>query len=251
MDICGCMYVNRVNDDVFETFLKSFRSVSDALLQVYIGEPDYDEVLKKICAEYNVMPITLAPEAYQGQRCYSKMLCAHNFLVGLPPNSRTIFCDVDLYFLADPFTAFDRLGPTDDLGITTRICSYKHMVNSGFWISKNTSAMQDVLGQQFGKYAIENQQYKDWFIDQLYLNHLWLRKEKYLVDIGYQYNFCPNTDVFGVELAQDMIRRAYECRAVKVLHLKSELKMLVYEGFLKYAVTKRPNGIWNWQRIQK
>jgi len=74
------------------------------------------------------------------------------------------------------------------------------------------------------------------------------------VDVGWEYNFCPNTDVYGVQMAANMIKRAYESRSVKVLHLKSELKMCIYSGFLEDAVTKLDSNNlsgWNWKEQGK
>jgi len=242
MDILMACYFGQPNNDVFETFLKTFRKVNNtALLQVYTDLPTE---LQSGYIDYNVVFIDVPAEDIKGQRCYRKIRCVADTESNATEGDRIIVCDVDLYFLSNPFRAFNKL--SFDIGVTRRVHSYQFPVNSGlfcFWATKKT---HEIFGRDFDNYALNYPDRKDWFIDQDYINHLFTTEQA--VDIGWEYNFCPNTDVFGINLASDMIRRAYESRSVKVLHLKSELKLLIYDGFLEDAVTNEPNGTWNWQK---
>lgn len=234
MDICAAFY-HRVNDDVCETFLNSFRKVNDkALLQVHTDDVPV-EIQTEWSENYGVEWIITEPA--QGQRCYQRMMSAVETSC-----DRLVFCDVDVYFLDDPFKVFDKR--KFDLGLTKRIHSYKFPVNSGVFFVRPEG--RDFLSE-FPAYADEHKDIWDWFIDQDFLNYLWGRRG--VVDVGWEWNFCPNTDVFGTVLAMDMIRRAYESKSVKILHLKSELKNLIYDGFLEYAINRPENkkAGWDWQ----
>ena len=157
--------------------------------------------------------------------------------------------DVDTYFLKNPFPSFRKT--SFDVGVTTRLHSYKFPINSGVFFVKPNENARHIFGELFDIYRKTQPEHKDdWFIDQDFLNYIY-KTNKRVQDVGWEYNFCPNTDVFGVKMAADMIRRAYESRSVKVLHLKSELKMCIYDGFLEHAVTKHCNGGWNWKEDGK
>ena len=152
--------------------------------------------------------------------------------------------DFDVYFLDDPFTAFDKL--VFEIGVTRRLHSYKFPVNAGLFFVRACERSRYILGGCFDAFSSVNEETHDWFVDQDYMCQLF--EKGMAVDVGWEYNFCPNTDVFGVKLASDMVRRAYESKAVKTLHLKSELKLSLYDGFLEDAVTKHCSGKWNWKK---
>lgn len=245
MDVCAAFY-HRVNDDMFETFLRTFRKVSNALLQVYTDNVPVS-LQVKWSNDYNVGWIQLTEEQVKRRRCLCRIKCLCDCSEMLTSNDRLIFSDVDVYFLEDPFTAFDKRGFS--VGVTTRFHTYKFPINSGLVFVRPSKETDKIFGIDFEGYADENKEYWDWYIDQNYLNYLYENGEA--VDVGWEYNFCPNTDVFGVNLAADMIRRAYESRSVKVLHLKSELKMEIYEGYMEDAVTKNCCGSFNWRQDGK
>jgi len=241
MDICMAVYYGRINDDVFETFLKTFRKVSGALLQVYTDNIPED------MSGYGVKWHLLKREQIKGRRCLCKMECVRHCLNNLKDGDRLIVSDVDVYFLDDPFSAFEKCD--FNVGVTKRLHSYKFPVNGGLFFVNTNKKSRAIFGEKFDIYIEDNPESADWFIDQNYL--CWLSKKGDAVDVGWEYNFCPNTDVFGVKLAVSMIRRAYESKAVKVLHLKSELKMCIYDGYMENAVTKRLTGGWNWKNDGK
>jgi len=253
MDICTAMY-HRVSDDVFETFLRTFRKVSGAHLQVYTDNVPLG-LQKKWSNDYQVVWVNI--ESMKGKRCYVKMQAVRSALSKCKDGDRIIVSDVDTYYLADPFLAFSKLDYQQnlahdnhgtcnfDIGVTLRLHSYKFPVNSGvFFINVNKKSRESF--DYFDVYAEDHKNSWDWFVDQDFINFLYECGEA--VDVGWEYNFCPNTDYFGVDKAADMIKRAYESKSVKVLHLKSELKMCIYEGFLEDAVTKHLKGGWDWRK---
>ena len=248
MDVC-CAFYHRVNDDVFETFLKTFRKVSKALLQVYTDNVPIG-LQVKWADKYFVEWILLRPEEVKDRRCLCKMECVQDCLSNLTEGDRLLVSDVDVYFLEDPFSAFVKCG--FDVGVTLRLHFYQFPVNSGLFFIKMNKKTEEMFGCDFKNYVDNHPEKKnqwDWGIDQDYINFLFsVGKAK---DVGWEYNFCPNTDVFGIKMAADMIRRAYESKSVKVLHLKSELKLCIYSGFLEDAVVTNVDGRWNWQKEGK
>lgn len=246
MDVCAAFY-HRVNDDVFETFLRTFRKVSGARLLVYTDNVPKD-FQRKWTNDYQVEWIQLKPEQVRDRRCICKLEIIDDCISRLIDGDRLIISDVDMYFLNDPFTAFDKL--SFDIGVTLRIHSYKFPVNAGLCFLRINDNSRQVFCRDYKDYIKAYTGNGDWFIDQDYINKLY--KDGRAVDVGWEYNFCPNTDVFGIDLAADMIKRAYRSKSVKVLHLKSELKMCIYEGFLDDAVTKYAGGAnlsgWNWKK---
>lgn len=240
MDLCLMLYYGSPNDDVFLTAVNTFRKNSKALLKVY-SDSLPDEFFKFD----NVLHIPITKEDYTGRRCLFKMKVVQDAVNNLVDGDRLLVSDADMYFLADPFGAFEKCD--FHIGVTTRVCSYTPMVNAGqFFINVNDRARW-WFGGYFDNYTEKNKEYYDWFIDQNFLEHIWQEKIEGIVDVGWDYNFCPNTDIFGVKLASDMVKRAYESRAVKTLHLKSELKMCIHSGYMKNAVIRDCNNVWNWK----
>ena len=239
MDVCTAIYFNAVNDDMFETFLRTFRRVSGALLQVYTDTPK-----KKWENDYQVEFVRVKPEEYRNKRCLCRMECVQHCLSRLKDGDRLVCSDVDVYYLDDPFTAFDKL--YFDIGVTRRFHPYKVPINSGQFFIRANPTTRYIFDGELVDFARKHPEWHDWYLDQEFLIDLWRKGDA--VDVGWEYNFCPNTDVFGVEMAQGMIRRAYGSRSVKVLHLKSELMLCLYNGYMEDAVTKNPCGSWNWKK---
>jgi len=241
MDICMMVYWGQPNNDMLETALKTFRKVSNAHLQVYSDNND-KELIDYWQREYGCEVVVLESDLIEGQRCYRKMKCVSESLDKLNEDDRLIVSDVDVYFLDDPFSAFDKCD--FEIGVTRRFHPYRIPINAGLFFIRPTAQSRQLFGEGFEQYAENNPDTRDWFVDQDYLNCLW--EWGYAIDVGWEYNFCPNTDIFGVKLAAGLIRRAYESRSVKVLHLKSQLKNCIYSEYMVDVVRKRPTGEWNW-----
>ena len=238
MDYCMMVYFGRPNDNMFRTSVKTLKKVSNALLKVYSDEPfdvkGVDEWVK------------VKPAQIKGRRMSCLMECLEDILGKLSENDRLMITDIDTYFLADPFTAFDKLD--FDIGVTTRVNSWIQPVNAGVFFVRVNEKTKKIFISDFKKWA-ESLENKDWWVKQLYLCHL--LKTGQAKDVGWEYNFCPSTDVFSIELASDMIRRAYESKSVKVLHLKSELCLEIYSGYLEDVVINGIDASWNWLKEGK
>lgn len=248
MDIAFICYWGRVNDDVFETCVNTFRKHSKAHLQVH---SDNRPELK---ADYGIRWTNVDKSIVKGRRALCKIERLRNVTKNMRNNDRLLVADADLYFLDDPFTAFDK---DFDLAITTRCHEWKfngreYPVNGGvffFRINDKTRKFVNFYLQQ-----CENPNWPplvklrkelgrvytpDWEIGQDFLLAAWENRDELdlnIVDLGPEYNLCPNTDYFGVRKAQQLIKVAYETKSAKVLHLKSELKLSIYDDWMEDAV---------------
>jgi len=244
------------SSDLFKTAIKTFKKVSDAQIVVFSDNIDESN-------DYTLIKIEDPIEA----RMYSKILCLHNFLKTIKYGSQVLVADVDLYFLSDPFKAFDL---DFDLGLTTRMHKHKSKpINAGvfflrynnlriltlinYWLLEMRKTTWDTYKKfRNFKYGL------DWDCDQSFLNACWADKsqveEKFnirILDVGPEYNYCPADDILGFENSRMKLLQTYLNKSAVILHLKSKLKLCLYEGWLEDAVTENKTGIWNWQKAGK
>jgi hypothetical protein len=255
MDVAFMCYWGRPNDDVFETCVNTFSKHSKALLQVHSRVYDLSK-------DYGLRWVNVPKREVKGRRALCKIEQLARLVKQLKAGSRLLVMDADLYFLDDPFKAFEK---EFDVALTTRCHEYRWPVNGGvFFIRVNSKTKQWMkfhLEQcqeptwhallEFRKSRKAQPYTPDWEIGQDFLCATWLDRVgssviPHTVDVGYQYNFCPNTDIFGLQKARKMIKDVYNGNSVKILHLKSELKLCIYDGYMEDAITKRCNGRWNW-----
>ena len=209
-----------------------------------------------------VLTVYVTPEEMAIGRMGSKMVTQYRFINALPDGSQVISADADLYFLRNPFTAF-YMYPFD-IGVTTRCEPYKYSINGGvvmFRVNARTKcwldfAIQeaysiygsdkkrswDILEQFEKKHGHNAQQNRNsWYIDQ----NFWCcsfdnPEEVYnfsgarILDIGPTFNYCPHSDGSQKQIAlgKAKLMRAYHDESVSVLHLKSQLKELLFAGLL-------------------
>ena len=261
MDVAFFVYWNRANDDVFETCINTLFKHSKAHLQVHSDDRPTD-----LSRDYGITWVNVPKDEVKGRRALCKIERLQKIVRQLRNGDRLMVADVDLYFLDDPFKAFER---DFDFAVTTRCHPYRWPVNGGVFfvrVNKNTRNLIDFYRHEcffpswpplleFRKQRKAGPYTPDWEIGQDFLCAVWLNKDKHdicvdkdltIMDVGPEYNYCPNTDVFGTERAREMIKAAYHGDAIKVLHLKSELKLCIYDGYMEDAITKRCNGSWNW-----
>jgi len=89
----------------------------------------------------------------------------------------------------------------------------------------------------------------DWSVGQDFLIACWNERNRLSVrvrDAGPKYNFCPPMDLLGNK-AKDMVVDACQNKSASILHLKSGLKSLVYDGRLPRCVTRHQRGRENWE----
>ena len=260
-DYAFFVYWGRANDDVFETCINTLFRHSKAHLQVHSDDRPRD-----LSRDYGISWANVPKDEVKGRRALCKIERLQKLVYQLRQGDRLMVADVDLYFLDDPFKAFEK---DFDFAVTTRCHPYRWPVNGGVFflrINERTRRFVDFYLKQckepswpplleFRKGRNAAAYNPDWEIGQDFLCAAWQDREgssvvPHLIDVGPEYNFCPNTDVFGLSGARDMIEAAYGEKTAKVLHLKSELKLCIYDGYMEDAITKRCNGSWNWQKGQ-
>ena len=217
-------------------------------------EAIYDNTKRKVLTQY------VTPDERKIGRMGSKVLTQYRFICGLPNGSRVISADGDLYFLRDPFAAFTEefRGSGDfDIGVTTRCEPYKYPINGGMVFFRVNNQVKDFLrfliGQiydrtdpdlisyekRFGHDKQEN--HNEWYVDQNMWNVAYLDDDRMknnfgikTTDVGCTFNFAPHADGTREQIAagKAKLMQAYHDESVHVLHLKSRLKELVFEGLL-------------------
>jgi hypothetical protein len=214
----------------------------------------------KMYAPGNVLTQFVTEKERDIGRMGSKVLTQYRFMMGLPDGSQVISADCDLHYLSNPFSAFETLKMVSgeleewDIAVTTRPYEYHYPINGGvvfFKINKNVrDLLSYLIAEVFDRTWFELQQYQrrfdrtpgdnDWYIDQdiwcccwLYKN---LIKERFgvnIIDVGPKYNFCPHADGVSTEDGKLLLMNAYESGAASILHLKSRLKELLFDGSLR------------------
>lgn len=252
MDIAFFCYWGRANDDVFETCMNTFNLCSKALLQV-----NSDDRVNDLSRDYNIRWVNVPKKEVEGRRALCKIEQLDRLIKQLRHGDRLMVADCDLYFLDDPFKAFEK---DFDMAVTTRCHEYRWPINGGVFflrVNNKTRRIVDFYLRQCREPSwpplLEFRKGRtytpDWEIGQDFLCTAWNERgnlEQDIIDVGPEYNYCPNTDVYGVDRARQLIECAYKFKTVKVLHLKSQLKLSIYDGYMEKAITKRCNGRWNW-----
>jgi len=232
-------------------------------LQTLACEVDCNRVIFSNRAKhYGFKTLTqyVTPEEVEIGIAGSKIITQFRFINNLPDNSKVISADADLYYLKDPFTAFDIEafdGASEqyewDIAVTTRPEGELHHypINQGivmFRVNDKVRNFLEFLASQIFKrtwpeliewQAKFNHTGNNWCIGQDMMCVAWLLRdwvyEKFgvtIIDVGPKYNFCPHADGAHTEKGKELLMNAYYSRSVSVLHLKSRLKELLLDGML-------------------
>lgn len=264
MNCCVIVY-HVIDNNVFETCLRTLRKVSDCEVVVFTDNVP-PELMKRWTHDYGVAWIVLPKSAMQKRRAACKIECVSSFVEQVEIGHNVISADADLYFLKDPFTAFEY---EFDLGLTTRGYKYYYPINAGVIFHKVSPAMKDlysfmrseVLDPTWPEYVAYKQYWGherfglDWAVGQDLYNVAWLHQnfiwENFGIevrDVGPYYNFCPHSDGTFIEEGKRKAVEAYKQKSVSVIHLKSKLKDLVYEDVFDDAITIHERGPRNWMK---
>ena len=179
----------------------------------------------------------------------SKITTHHRFIKGLKDGSKVISADADLFYLKDPFTAFEQ---DFDIAVTTRPEKYHYPINQGvvmYRVNDNVRGFLDFLsGQIFKRTWLEliewqnhfNHTGNNWSVGQDMMCVAYLHREEILkdfgvkiVDIGSDYNYCPHADGVHTIAGKAKLMTAYRAKDKTILHLKSRLRELLFVGLLK------------------
>jgi hypothetical protein len=188
-------------------------------------------------------------EEFNIGRMGSKILTQYRFAKSLPDGSKIISADADLYYLKNPFEAFDEFD--FDIGLTTRHYKYRYSINAGVVMFNMNNkvrrfldfAISQIYERTWQELDEWQERFKhsgnDWYIDQDLWCVAWGLKnwiksffDVKIIDIGSKYNYCPHADGIRTELGKQELMQAYNDKSVNVLHLKSKLKELVIDGSL-------------------
>ena len=262
--------------------LQTLDDVSDCNIVMFTDElRDYDFSSEQYMPKKKVLVQYVTPEERAIGICGSRVLTQYRFMLGLPNGSRVITSDSDMYFLRNPFDAFntdssseengspdengeESAGKEFDIAVTTRPELYKYPINSGIVMFRINDRVKDFL--RFLVEQIYDRTWPDlisyemkfnhnvepdgvthcdninsWYFDQdiwcvSYLHQDFLKNDfgVRLVDVGPTFNFCPHSDGTTEQAAHGKAKlmAAYHAESVHVLHLKSKLKELLFEGLL-------------------
>jgi hypothetical protein len=202
-------------DYLFQCMVRSFRfHNSDARVVVYTNDSSWflgqwdriecreiDEVLIPWTQKFNVLLDT----------CNSSVTL-----------DKVIWCDTDMVFLDDPFTLdWEKMDATD-MGCSSRMYPYKHSTTSAFMALMNTEKSRQILKDYTNYVPVEfrksEMEYASYLLD-----------VKRITDLGWYWDFCPGIEGLKRELCQMMYRRAAEGRSVGCIHLKGDMKYLIYD----------------------
>jgi len=190
----------------------------------------------------------VTPEEVEIGIAGSKIVTQFRFINNLPDNSKVISADADLYYLKDPFVAFEQ---DFDIAVTTRAEQYQYPINQGmvmFRVNNRVRGFLNFLASQINERTwlelIEwqkkfNHTGNNWCVGQDMMCVAWLMRDEIqkqfgvnIIDIGPHYNFCPHADGDSTPDGKRKLMKAYNEKSVAVLHLKSRLKELLLDGSL-------------------
>ena len=258
--------------NVFETCLKTFRQNSPNSRIIIYTDDINAKFESELFDKYNVMLNTLPRLKIEGRRSVCKVECFTDYILRLRfpiPEEEYIIAvlDADLFFLRDAFDVLDYVN-IKDIGLTSRGHPYWCDINGGvifFRKNLNNALKIDAFVQEHRRqsenptwefYKEYQKKYnhtrfgQDWTRGQDYLNCVWLNRDSFDIDIKDVtnfFNYCPACDFYGTNNAKRLIIDAYKNKTKAVLHLKSELKELIYEDVFEEAVTSHKKGKIRWR----
>lgn len=261
------VYTN-VDLNMLETCISSLKKVSKCDIVVFTDDVPKDT--KKFLGD-RILWITSPTEMIQGRRALFKVQSYCSFGIKDRKYENVMVADVDILFLRDPFEVFK--GDLWDIGLTGRGYEYHFPINAGIIFYRTWDRVRKFLEWHseecespkwdfYKDWRVKHNHVRfgpDWTVGQDFLNCCWIKRDDLMlrdgliiVDVGSSYNYCPARDLFGVQKCKDMIREEYLEGEVSVLHLKSSLKGMIYEGCFKEAIIRHPNyREYNWRDVKK
>jgi len=257
---------HRKDDNMLETCINSLRQVSPdcGILVVTDGIPPEEKSF--LADRFGVLWIVVSPSEMVKQRAACKIRMLKSIVsTRLEDGDELLVSDVDVYFQKNPFTAFAE-HPNMDLGLTTRGYNYLFPINGGIFYIRVNSKMRDWVSwynEEFScatwkEYVDLRMSYNhfryglDWGAQDFLIacwnhrKHLLSSKGLVIEDVGPNYNYCPPTDTMG-NAAFALIRKALAEQSVCTIHLKSDLKQMIYDkGLFPNALIRHPRGSTQW-----
>lgn len=257
---------HRKDDNVLETCINSLKLVNPLAIPMICTDGVPEELEERFEKEYNVRWIKVPEERMKNRRATCKIEILQQAVQKLSYDDNILVSDVDVYFISDPFKAFTE--SHFDLGLTTR--GYKHLfpINAGIfyiklnermrrWIDWHVLQIHNPAWPPYKEAKRTNNHYRfglDWTVGQDFLIACWNARTELLsdkginvVDVGCKYNYCPATDLFkgkAFEMAWNALNGNE--KGIITLHLKSDLKKMIYESNFPNAKLNYPKGTTAW-----
>lgn len=256
------LFYHRCDDNMFETCVKTLRLVSGC--KIVVGTDNVPEEMRtEWTNSYGIEWIIIPRQQMKGRRAAAKLEVLKDFTDTLLEGDKVFICDVDMYFLLNPFEAF--VNRTFDVGFTTRGYNYSYAINGGAYLLNINEAscnwvhwhVEQIHNPTWNVYRALNKNHRkrfglDWAVGQDFMLACWehrdaIKKDKDICieDVGSHYNYCPPSDQWA-EKAFIALRKAYRDKTHAVLHLKGALKDILYEGLFEHAITKYPKCQHDW-----
>ena len=253
--IAYMIHVGEINDLVelcVETFMKNTDKEKIYFYTIRAQAPGIENLQK-----YDRLEIReLDPNLWNNRMMAHKIENIRNFYRSLKEGTRVLVLDTDLIFKNNPFDMFEE--GEANIYYTSRYYKYHFPINAGVWgfiKTKNTDLfLLDYIKQinnptwdKLLKFRKKHNRTscKNWWVDQDYLcvvnNNLKEIESKFSVkifDVGSKYNFCPSTDIMGIDKSVHHIKAALKNDDIKIIHFKSNLKYLINLEDLKCELSK-------------
>jgi len=251
-------YWQNIDANMLETCIASLRRVSDCV--IYIATDGVPQEVEERLNFYKVYWLRIPVNQVRKRRATCKIEVLNNLMKQMDSDDMIIVSDVDVVFIKDPFTPFWQYKKMD-LGLTTRGYAHAFPINGGiFYMRANANMkkwiawhLEEIYNPSWEPYVLHRKRWNhahyglDWSVGQDFLVANWRQRNWVLEnkgvlieDVGPEFNYCPPTDTMG-QKAFDMAWKALEERSIAVLHLKSQLKAMIYQR-------KFPNAKVNFKR---
>jgi len=253
------------DNNVFETGLKTLRSVSDCDIVVCTDNVPVD-LRVELTSLYGVQWHLYSEGAVTGRRAVFKVESLNEISLSYPDDTQIMAADADLYYMKDPFEAFQEY--TFDLGLTSRGFRCWCDINAGVYYYRMGHRLrsfidystQEIREPSWPLYVNFRKRYRhekfgqDWTRGQDFMNVVWSHRKKVrkrfkirVTDVTPKYNYCPALPKRPSAHDYDSLVKARRGRDISVIHLRARMKKAIYAGILPDAVTRHGKGPFNWR----
>lgn len=258
-------YWNNVDPNMLETCVNSLRHVNSAT-EIVIATELVPPELKENVDKHHVKWILVRPEQVRRRRATCKIEILKALLNSLDDKTELLVSDIDIYFQGNPFKAFVDYEKMD-LGVTSRGYPHAFPINGGIFFIRVNNRMKnwvewhlkEIHKPTWEPYVRHRRRWNhehyglDWSVGQDFLVANWITrnevKAKYNVaieDVGPKYNYCPPSEIDKAKAISDVKKAVGNPHIAYVIHLKSELKRMIYEDVFPNAVIKHNRGPIGW-----
>jgi hypothetical protein len=203
---------------LLQCMLRSFRYHNKtATIRVYSDVVDWMEGMKPCC----VIPFPVKSYPWR-----DKPRIILDTMDTSKEGDRILYVDTDVIFLDDPFR-MDNPGPWNRIsqshyGCTSRPYEYKYKTTSAFQACIAGDKSRKILSQ-YDSFVPEKTAVSDMEFASLML------ETGQATDLGWYWDFYPGAESCNRELSKTTYCRAAKSRSVGAIHLKGDMKYMIYE----------------------